>query len=425
MNLQRTLVVSSLVVATTGATLAVERYEGRVAAGGHHSMAIHVDGSLWTWGRNYAGQLGVGSTDDVHTPVRVGQDNDWLAASAGDHHSVALKRDGTLWAWGYNRFGQLGDGSSDDAYSPVPVKGGNDWTAMAAGDYHTIALKRNGSIWTWGCNKRGQLGIGSTPAGHKPIRVGEDKWLVIKADTVVDVVEDAYSPVRVGVDNDWTAVAAGGYYSLALKQGGSLWAWGDNRYGQMGIGTKDHELSPVRVGPDDDWAAVHAGVHHVCAVKLNGTLWAWGLNDYGQIPVILDARDVRKPAPTRTDSDWASLAGAWRHTLAMKRDGSLWAWGLNNYGQLGNGDTRDIRAAVPNGSQHVGVYGKQVANGSDTPVRIDGGNEWVAISAQGHHSIGMKNDGSVWTWGLNWFGQLGIGSTENQPSPVRVRIARE
>ena len=179
------------------------------------------------------------------------------------------------------------------------------------------------------------------------------------------------------------------------------------------------------MGDRSDWAAVYAGVHHVCAVKQDGTLWAWGLKDYGQIAVDSDVRDVREPAPSGTDVGWAALGGAWRHSVALKRDGTLWAWGLNNYGQLGNGATDDIGAAVIKGDQHHGVYGEQVANASRTPVLVEGGNDWVAVSAQGHHSMGMKRDGSIWCWGLNWFGQLGIGSTQNQPIPVRVVFGDE
>lgn len=428
MNGSRIVVAFCLALAGIGGAVAAaeqEQAEGLVAAGGHHSMAVRRDGSLWTWGRNYAGQLGIGSTDDAHVPVRVADDNDWVAVSAGDHHSVALKRDGTLWAWGYNRFGQLGNGSFDDAHSPVLVKGGSDWTAFAAGDYHTVGLKRDGSVWTWGCSKRGQLGVGSTPAGHKPVRIEGNQWLVIRVDAVVDVVEDGPLPARVGTDNDWIAVDAGGYYTVAIKRDGSLWGWGDNRYGQMGIGTRDHELAPVRVGDGNDWAGVYAGVHHVCATKQDGTLWAWGLNEYDQIPVDVKDRDVRTPAPANAPADWAGLSGAWRHTLALTRDGTLWAWGLNSYGQLGNGDTRDLGMRVPTGDQHVGDYGGQVGNRSATPVPVQGGDDWIDFSAQGNHSVALKRDGSVWTWGLNWFGQLGIGSTENQPSPVRVAFGEE
>ena len=166
-----------LLVASDGVAMASERDASRVAAGGYHMMAVLPDGSLWAWGRNYAGQLGIEWKDQasdqpsVRIPARVGQDNDWAAVAAGDHHSIALKRDGALWAWGYNAFGQLGNGSADDAHSPVLVKGGNDWTAFAAGDYHAIALKRDGSIWTWGLNKRGQLGVGTTQNHPSPVRV--------------------------------------------------------------------------------------------------------------------------------------------------------------------------------------------------------------------------------------------------------------
>ena len=113
------------------------------------------------------------------------------------------------------------------------------------------------------------------------------------------------------------------------------------------------------------------------------------------------------------------MSGGWRHTLTLKRDGSLWAWGLNNYGQLGNGDTRDVGFRVLKGDAHVGVYGEQFRNGSKAPVRVAGEEEWAEVCAQGHHSIGMKRDGSVWTWGAELVGQLGIGSTENQAVPVR------
>ena len=220
-------------------------------------------------------------------------------------------------------------------------------------------------------------------------------------------------------------ISAGGHHSMAIRPDGSLWVWGDNRYGQMGLGTRDHQLTPVRVGSENDWAAAYAGVHHLLAVKEDGSLWAWGLNEYGQIAPASKARMVREPARAQTDVNWIALAGGWRHTLALKRDGTLWAWGLNNYGQLGHGDITDSGVRVLKGDQHVGVYGKQVASASRTPVLVSGGNDWVAMSAQGHHSIGLKKDGSVWAWGLNWFGQLGTGSTTNQASPVQVVFESE
>jgi hypothetical protein len=187
----------------------------QIAAGVFHSAAIKSDGTLWTWGSNSEGQLGNGTLDPSWVPVQIGTDNTWSQISVGSRHCVAIKQDGTLWAWGANHVGQLGDSTTIQRNSPVQIGNHKLWTRVSSGSAHNLALASDGSIWAWGDNTYAQLTL---PIGQFGVRFKSEM-------------------VRIGTLNDWVDVLSKSNHCFALKADNTLWGWGDNQNGQLGIGT--------------------------------------------------------------------------------------------------------------------------------------------------------------------------------------------
>lgn len=352
-----------------------------IAASGIQSAAMKIDATLWVWGWNFAGQLGDGTTTDRTSPVSIG--SGFSVASLNDDHAVAIKQDGSLWTWGDNSSGQLGDGAA--IYQPLPRQVGGDYSMVVAGGSHTVALTKDGGLWSWGSNWVGQLGNGTTTNQAAPVKIGS-----------------GYSSVAVGLTN-----------TFAIKTDGSLWAWGNNQYGQLGDGKSNHELcgstscstSPVQIG--SEFHAVSAGLNHAAALKNDGTLWTWGLDLRGQLgddktspdrcPFEFSSVPCRS-TPLQIGSGYSAIASGDNHVLALKTDGSLWAWGDNSAGQLGDGTT----------------------SARSVPTRIGDGYRAIAASNFYQFSLALKTDGTLWAWGNNYFGQLGDGSKNSQSVPVRI-----
>ena len=362
----------------------VEHYRWmRVASGTNHTLAINSRGELYAWGANNNGQLGIGTTTENElTPQRVGSDSDWEAVSGGDDYSLAMKSDGTLYAWGKNDRGQLGIGSTDNETTPRQVGNAGDWKAIAAGGKHSLALRSDNTLYAWGGNLFGELGNGENNAN------------------LTDTSKDKTAPIQIGTDSDWEAISAGGYYSLALKDTAELYTWGHNEVGQLGLGDNTNRNRPEKVGSDNDWKTVSAGFAHSLALKNDNTLYAWGWNWEGQVGngkggSLRDQETT--PQKISTATNWNGIAVGYRHSLAFKDNGEIYAWGNNSDEQLGDGT-------------NINRSGLTKVKSDDT--------DWKAIGGGRIHSLALKTNGTLYTWGDK--SRLGIITNEDKGFPTPV-----
>lgn len=270
-----------------------------------HALALRDDGSLWVWGANAAGQLGLGTTVARPTPQRV--PGDWISAAGGAAYSLGVKADGTLWAWGSNSSGELGDGTTVAKTAPVRIGTAVDWERVFAAGSSSYALKSDGTLWAWGGNAAGQIGDGS------------------KANRL--------TPYRVSPDTDWDVVSLGTGFVLVSKTGGSLWGWGANNTGQLGRGDTVEVLLPTRVGVDSDWRWLATGASHTIAVKDDESLWAWGTALYGALGNGVGSSSSASPLRIPHARAVRTFC-AQDSSFALDANGGLSAWGYGRDGEL-------------------------------------------------------------------------------------------
>ncbi len=330
---------------------------------------------LYSWGKNNFGQLGQNDLVYRSSPVQVGSLGTWSNISVDGQSCLATKTDGTLWSWGRNNVGQLGQNNQISRSSPVQVGALTTWSNISIGNLSCLATKTDGTLWSWGYNYYGQLGQNIAYSINKS------------------------SPVQVGALTTWSNISAGVASCLATKTDGTLWSWGRNQVGQLGQSDVIDRSSPVQVGALTTWSKVSTNHYSCLATKTDGTLWSWGYNVYGQLGQNI-AYTINRSSPVQIGAltTWLNISAGQYSCLATKTDGTLWSWGRNDRGQLGQSN---------------------VINRS-SPVQVGALTTWLNISAGRYSCLATKTDGTLWSWGYNYYGQLGQNNTIYRSSPVQV-----
>jgi alpha-tubulin suppressor-like RCC1 family protein len=331
-------------------------------------------GQLWITGSNGSGQLGDNTITRRSSPVQtVSAGSTWLSMAGGDSHTLGIKTDGTLWAWGSNDVGQLADNTRTNRSSPVQsYDGGTNWSQVASSRGTCGAVKSDGTLWMWGFARDGSLGDGTATNKSSPVQT-------------------------VAGGTNWTYVQAG-YASGGLKSDNTLWMWGQNSYGQIGDGTITNRSSPVQIG-GAVWRSFATAENNSAAIRTDGTLWVWGKNYLGALGTNNAARYSSPVQTVAGGSNWSQVDVASNFMAAIKTDGTLWSWGHNSGGRLGDNTTTN----------------------RSSPVQVSGGGtNWSKLSVGGSQTSAIKADGTLWSWGANYNGQLGDNSLVDKSTPIQI-----
>lgn len=365
-------------------TTAASQCWKQVSAGNNMTLAIKNDGTLWAWGRVW----GYGNLD---TPLQIGTDTDWKIAEAGSLNCLVIKNNGTLWGWGRNQSGELGIGNQTSVATITQIGTDTDWKLVST--YNTtLALKNDGTLWAWGNDNWGQAGVGGNSAPIiTPRRVGNDsdRWKSfsnfnansagIKIDGTLWIwgVNIHNSPIQISANGDWEKVVAGSGHYLFLKTNGSLWSWGFNLYGQLGLENTTDTQIVTQIGTDIDWGNISAGYFTSYAQKTNKTIWKWGLHE---------GVNQKTPIQVGIDNDWKTFDAGDDHIMLLKNDDSMWGFGSDYFGQLGNGISL-YSQNTPAAIVCAGSLGKNNFDVSSISVYPNPTTGIISISNQDNHVI--------------------------------------
>jgi len=333
------------------------------------------EGQLWTWGWNLLSELGDGTSTSKSSPVQTAAFGlNWKEVSVGAYRGAGIKTDGTLWIWGTGTDGALGTNDTSTCSTPVQtVSAGTNWKQISCGYRHTAAIKTDGTLWGWGSNNGDNTGTARS------------------------------SPVQtVSAGNNWKQVSCGTRITGAIKTDGTLWVWGRNNYGYLGTNDTSAYSSPVQtIAAGNNWKQVSAGGYCMGAVKTDGTLWCWGKNTGGGLG---DNTRTHRSSPIQTvsgGSNWKQVSAGGYSMAAVKTDGTLWTWGSNTNGILGTNNLVSYSSPVQT---------------------VSGGTNWKQVSMADNFISAIKTDGTLWMWGSNSLGALGINNPniDAVSSPVQT-----
>ena len=350
------------------------------------TVTVVVPARLFFFGREASGMGGVNTVAVTYSsPVQVGALTNWsVDASIFSDSTAVVKNDGTLWAWGSNGFGKAGLGDQIARSSPVQVGSSTDWASVTWSNNALLALKKTGTLWAAGLPS------------------------VLDYPTPVASASFRSSMVQIGSISNWRQISASGSSQiLAIRTDGTLWAWGEGYDGATGLNVTTVRSSPVQLGTGTDWSFVNmdgnGSTHNAMAIKTDGTLWGWGTNTAGQLG-LNDVIVRSSPVQVGTGTDWSTISQsslAQSPTLAVKTNGTLWSWGGNSYGGLGTGS--------------AGAGERR-----SSPVQVGALTNWRNASAARFQSYAVKTDGTLWAWGGNVYGTMGINNTSAAYSPIQI-----
>lgn len=384
-----------VLISIRGYSAAEPEAQDRFSAGIGHSLFINQDGKLMGWGANQSGQLGIGSFDPgLPRPRLIGPEevSEWKQVSAGLRHSLAISADDrSLWVTGGNDEGELGLGDQISVNQWTPAIGDTPFARVVAGPGYSLAIMEDGSLCSWGKNDSGQLGL-----GDREMRL----W-----------------PTPAGSAQEWARLAAGGAHVIGLQTDGTLWVWGDNQEGQLGLGNgaPARVLTPVQLGDRTDWIAVAAGNNFSMALSEDGTLWVWGNNDHGQLglgllpgssesdglnPRILPPSGKTEPVAIESEFKWELISAGALHAFGLSQEGVWYAWGDSSHGQAG----------------------LELLNQANQPVRIGTASNWAMVTAGGNHGLALNDEQQLYGLGANDSFQLGDGTATSRNEPVLISL---
>ena len=394
--------------------------------------------AMWSWGLNTYGNLALGDNTTRLSPVEITTPTNWkfvYASQSGNQYVFALKSDGTLWSCGYNAGGQLGLGDTTNRNVFVQIGTATNWQAMGVFDGFgsMFAIRADGTLWSWGNNSNGQLGLGDTTNRLAPVQVGTGTtWASVKNRGQITIAQktdgsiwgcgyggngslgqnnttDQHSFVQLGTATNWASYDVNGDF-YGIKTDNTLWVCGTNTSGQLGLGSGVIIKKVLTQVGSNVWQSIFASGDTIYAIKTDGTLWAWGSDGHARSGLGITGNIGNNLAivytPTQVGSStlWLAMTGTSADSsvpsLGLRTDGTLWATGGNSSGQLGLGDTTDRITFV------------QVGVATDWTLPV--------IDPAGRNVLALKTGGTLWAWGNNLHGQLGISSTTDQHSPVQV-----